>query len=208
MSVRQKVNWIKGGVLALSCLGTLFAQPTLAGEHGEFSQFSTYKQWSSGELCFPKYCLWRAGTDQKENANVVFLIDKTVGSDDKFFFQIQSNKVSQAALLTWDDDTTDHIKLKIRIDKGQTRELIAEREIDKKDRRLYWYLPIKDHEDFIKDLQQGTTLRIRAYADTPFTMTFSLSGAYATLERIKTENYKDERRKKAINSDPYFKDEI
>lgn len=96
----------------------------------------------------------------------------------------------------------------MRVDKGTVRELVANRTLDKDEKTIYCNLPITDQEAFLKELQKGTTLPVRVYNETPVTLSFSLSGAYAVVKRMQKKSYKEERRQKAINSDPYFKDEL
>ena len=204
----QKKNWVKKLAFALACTGSLLILPAQAGQKGEPSQFDIYKNWFSAEVCFSKYCVWRAGTLCKEIPDNVFIIDKPRNIDGIYTFSIHANNVSQSSLLSWGTRTKDQIRVKLRVDYGQTREVTVTRELDKAGKTLYWNIPIDDREGFLKELQKGTTLRVRIYNDTPVTMSFSLSGAYAVIERMQTENYKDERQKKAINSDPYFRDEI
>ena len=203
-----KTNRMKFFVIALACTGSLVTLPAQAGIDGVPSQFDIYKNWYSAEVCFSQFCVWRAATQSQEVPDAILMIEKPVNIDGIYKFSIHAHNVSQTSLLSWGTRTEDQIRVKLRVDYGQTREVTVNRKLDKADKTLYWNIPIDDREDFLKELQKGTTLRVRVYNDTPVTMSFSLSGAYAVIERMQTENYKDERQKKAINSDPYFRDEI
>lgn len=96
---------------------------------------------------------------------------------------IGSIGLSDKDLSTWDRDS-DRIRVKVRIDNQPYVETILNRKLYRKNKILNAFFPTnKFGKKFIKNLKQGTVLKVRYYPTNsePFTVKFSLKGATAAF---------------------------